>query len=93
MKLGGFSLNIFSLSGLVVAIAVALDNSIVVLENISRIKAASPDAPVEESVIKGTAQVGQALVAATVSFLALFLPFLLVPGLTSLLFKELIFVV
>jgi len=93
MKLGGFSLNIFSLSGLVVAIAVALDNSIVVLENISRLKAASPDAPIEQSVIQGTAQVGQALVAATVSFLALFLPFLLVPGLTSLLFKELIFVV
>jgi len=93
MKLGGFSLNIFSLSGLVVAIAVALDNSIVVLENITRIKAASPAAPVEQSVVEGAAQVGQALVAATISFLALFLPFLLVPGLTSLLFKELIFVV
>ena len=93
MKLAGFSLNIFSLSGLVVAIAVALDNSIVVLENISRLKAESPDAPIEESIIKGTSQVGQALIAATFSFLALFLPFLLVPGLTSLLFKELIFVV
>ena len=93
MKLAGFSVNIFSLSGLVVAIAVALDNSIVVLENISRLRADAPDKPVEQTVIEGAAQVGQALIAATVSFLALFLPFLLVPGLTSLLFKELIFVV
>ena len=38
MKLMGFSLNIFSLGGLVVAIGVVLDNSIVVLENITRLR-------------------------------------------------------
>ena len=93
MKLAGFSLNIFSLGGLVVAIGVVLDNSIVVLENITRIRHLHPSMPLEEAVISGTHDVGPAIVAATLSFLALFLPFLLVPGLTSLLFKELIMVI
>ena len=42
MKLAGFSLNLFSLGGLVVAIAVDLDNSIIVIENITRLRHDSP---------------------------------------------------
>ncbi|WP_372797241.1 efflux RND transporter permease subunit, partial [Pontiella sp.] len=38
MKLAGFSLNLFSLGGLVVALGVILDSSIIVLENITRLK-------------------------------------------------------
>ena len=93
MSLGGFSLNIFSLAGLVVAIAVALDNSIIVIENITRLHREQPGMPVSELVVAATQQVGPAVIAATLSFLALFLPFLLVPGLASLLFKELILVI
>jgi hydrophobe/amphiphile efflux-1 (HAE1) family protein len=93
MRLAGFSLNIFSLGGLVVAMGVILDNSIVVLENITRLQHESPSAPAEDVAVEGTSQVGPAVIAATLSFLALFVPFLLVPGLTSLLFKELILVV
>ncbi len=93
MKLAGFSLNIFSLGGLVVAIGVLLDNSIVVIENITRHRRNQPRATVEATVEKATAEVGPAVVAATLSFLALFVPFLLVPGLVSLLFRELILVI
>jgi len=93
MKLAGFSLNIFSLGGLVVAIGVVLDNSIVVLENVSRLHHADPDGNVSEQVVRATDEVGPAIIAATLSFLALFVPFLIVPGLTSLLFRELILVV
>jgi multidrug efflux pump subunit AcrB len=93
MKLAGFSLNIFSLGGLVVAIGVVLDNSIVVVENISRLRRAHPEHSVAGHAVDATTEVGPALVAATLSFLALFVPFLLVPGLTSLLFRELILVI
>ena len=93
MKLGGFSLNIFSLGGLVVAIGVVLDNSIVVLENITRLQHENPGKPSDELAVAGAAEVGPAILAATLSFLALFIPFLLVPGLTSLLFRELILVI
>ena len=93
MKLGNFSLNIFSLGGLVVAIGVVLDNSIVVLENIARLRQVHTHEEASDLAIRGTAEVGPAILAATLSFLALFLPFLLVPGLTSLLFQELILVI
>ncbi|MDZ7642004.1 MAG: efflux RND transporter permease subunit [Desulfurivibrio sp.] len=89
MKTAGFSINIFSLGGLVVALGVILDNSIVVLENITRLK----DEGRENYALEGTREVGSAIVAATLTFLAIFLPFLFVPGLAALLFKELVLVV
>lgn len=46
MKLAGFSLNIFSLGGLVIAIGVVLDNSTVVIENISRLHHDDPEGQV-----------------------------------------------
>lgn len=93
MSLAGFSLNIFSLGGLVVAIGVVLDNSIVVIENITRLQHESLNDGAEDLAIKGTSEVGPAILAATLAFISLFVPFLLVPGLTSLLFKELILVI
>ncbi len=93
MKLAGFSLNIFSLGGLIVAIGVVLDNSIVVVENISRLRREDPDGAAAGHAVSATMEVGPALVAATLSFMALFVPFLIVPGLISLLFRELILVI
>jgi len=93
MKLAGFSLNIFSLGGLVVALGVLLDNSIVVLENITRRRSLEPHEPAMDLIPEAVTEVGPAIAAGTLSYLALFLPFLFVPGLTSLLFKELILVI
>jgi len=93
MKLADFSINIFSLGGLVVAIGVVLDNSIVVVENISRLRHEQPERDAAAHAVEATSEVGPALVAATLSFLALFVPFLIMPGLTSLLFRELILVI
>jgi hydrophobic/amphiphilic exporter-1 (mainly G- bacteria), HAE1 family len=89
MKGAGFSINVFSLGGLVVALGVILDNSIVVLENITRLKAEG----VPDYAAKGTAEVGSAVVTATLTFLAIFLPFVFVPGMAAVLFKELVLVV
>ena len=89
MKVLGFSINIFSLGGLVVAMGVVLDNSIVVIENITRLhleKGSRSDTIADNA----TSEVALAVLASTLTFLALFMPFLLIPGLTSLLFKELI---
>jgi hydrophobic/amphiphilic exporter-1 (mainly G- bacteria), HAE1 family len=88
MELLGFSVNIFTLGGLVVAMTVVLDNSVVMLENITRIQEDEEDNP--EPVTKGAMQITGAIVTATITFLALFVPFLLVPGMTSLLFRELV---
>ena len=89
MKAAGFSINVFSLGGLVVALGVILDNSIVVLENITRLKSEGRKDYAE----RGTLEVGSAIVTATLTFLAIFLPFVFVPGMAALLFKELVLVV
>ncbi len=89
MNLLGFSLNLFSLGGLVVALGIILDNSIVVLENMIRLK----QEEVTEFALQGTHQVGPAIITATLTFFVIFIPFLFIPGLTSLLFKELVLVV
>lgn len=96
MKLAGFSLNLFSLGGLVVALGVILDNSTVVLENITRLKhedELAGRAHSHQTLIRAVSEVGPAMIASTASFLAIFLPFLFVPGLVSLLFKELVLVI
>ncbi len=86
MNAAGFSLNIFSLGGLVVAMGVVLDNSIVAIENITRLKKLGES----NFSLRAMEEIGAPLLAATLSYLALFLPFFLVPGLISLLFKELV---
>ena len=89
MWAAGFSLNVLSLGGLVVAMGVVLDNSVVAVENITRLRREGE----EQYALRGLEQVGTPLLAATLSFLALVLPFLMVPGLITLLFKELVMVV
>jgi len=91
MKVLGYSINILSLGGLVVAITVLLDNAVVVLENITRLQ--TEEADERTPVQAGATQVSGAVLTATLTFIALFLPFLLVPGLVSLLFQELIITV
>ena len=91
MELLGFSINIFTLGGLVVAMTVVLDNSVVMLENITRIQETEKET--QNPVTKGALQISGAIVTATLTFLALFIPFLLIPGLTSLLFRELVITV
>jgi multidrug efflux pump subunit AcrB len=89
MKIAGFSINLFSMAGIVVALSVILDNSIVVLESITRHK----EGGTENCTQRGIDEVSSAISSGTLTFLAIFLPFVFVPGLASLLFKELALVV
>ncbi|MDH7598943.1 MAG: efflux RND transporter permease subunit [Sedimentisphaerales bacterium] len=59
MKLAGFSLNIFSLGGLVIALGVLLDNSTVVIENITRQLHLPTSERVQAVVTEATSEVGQ----------------------------------
>ncbi len=67
------SLNMLTLVGLVVAIGMLLDNSIVVFENIYRLSGKNFDA--ERAVIQGTKEVWRSIVAATLTTVTVFLPF------------------
>lgn len=68
------SLNSLTLVGMALAIGMLLDNSVVVLENIYRIATRNKNA--DKAVIQGTKEVWRSIVAATLTTMAVFLPFL-----------------
>ena len=83
----GITLNIISLSGLVLGIGMMVDNSIVVLENIFHYR--NEGYGKYSSAINGTSSVALAISASTLTTIAVFLPFLFVEGETGQLFKDL----
>lgn len=83
----GITLNIISLSGLVLGIGMMVDNSIVVLENIFYYRNSGYGK--YSSAINGTSAVALAISASTLTTIAVFLPFLFVEGQTGQLFKDL----
>ncbi|MFU8813618.1 MAG: efflux RND transporter permease subunit [Balneolaceae bacterium] len=89
MGLGNLTLNIMSLGGLALGVGLLLDNAIVMLENIFRHNE-ELEKSAEDSAHEGAAEVSSAVVASTMTNLAAVLPFLLITGLASLLFSELI---
>ena len=94
MKLWGLSLDIFSLGGLALGVGIVVDNSIVMLENISdRVSEVKRKEEVLEQAIIASNEVESALIASTATNLVAVLPFLLVGGLFSLLFRSLILTV
>jgi multidrug efflux pump len=84
--LAGFSINVFTLFGLVLAIGIVVDDAIVVLENIYR-RIEEGEDPMSASV-HGTRQIVFAVLATTVSLSVVFLPILFVGGTTGRLFLE-----
>ncbi len=86
MYMNGVSLNIMSLGGIALAVGMLVDNSIVVLENIVRKREQG------ESILKaaqnGTSEVASAVVAATLTTVAVFFPMVFVPGVAGQLFKD-----
>jgi len=88
MGLGGISLNIMSLGGLALGIGLLVDNTIVMLENISRHQTQG-EAP-NVAAHNAAAEVTSAITASTTTNLVAVLPFLFIGGLIGLLFSELI---
>ncbi len=91
MEFSGLTLNIMSLGGLAVGIGMLVDSAIVMLENIHRHQQAGEDAL--HAGLNAAAEVNSPIVASTTTNLAAVVPFLMIGGLTGLLFRELIITV
>jgi len=83
----GFSINNLSLFGLILAIGIVVDDSIMVTENTMRIMDEEGLAP-KEAAGKTMHEVGGAVVATTLVLLAVFVPTMVMPGLTGRLYKQ-----
>ena len=80
-------INIISLGGLTLGIGMLVDNSIVVLENIYRHRQNGEDKKLAAEI--GVTEVGTAVLASTLTTIAVFLPMVFVEGVTAKIFKEL----
>jgi hydrophobic/amphiphilic exporter-1 (mainly G- bacteria), HAE1 family len=88
MYLADLTLNIISLAGLALAIGLLVDNSIVVLENIYRMREEGSDRT--NAAIDGSQQVTKAITGSTLTTLAVFVPILFVPGIAGVLFDDMV---
>ncbi len=88
MQQTGVTLNIISMAGLALAIGMLIDNSIVVLENIFRHNEMDKD--IVKAADDGTTEVGIAIVASTLTTLAIFVPILFVPGIAGVMFRDMV---
>nr|MCR5720634.1 efflux RND transporter permease subunit [Lachnospiraceae bacterium] len=86
MYFAHISLNLISLSGLALGIGMLVDNSIVVIENIFRLKNEGVD--YKQAAIKGAAEVAGAIMASTLTTICVFLPIVFTEGITRQLFVD-----
>ncbi|MDR3218774.1 MAG: efflux RND transporter permease subunit [Dysgonamonadaceae bacterium] len=87
LMITGGSLNIISLSSLTIAIGLVVDDAIVVLENIT--KHIERGSTPKEAAVYATNEVGVAVIASTLTILAVFLPLTMTTGLAGVMFGQL----
>ena len=87
MNVLGYTINIFSLVALVIAIGMVVDNAIVVLENITQHieRGAMP----KQAAMFGASEMGLAIAASTLTTIVVFLPLVFMGGIVGVMFKQL----
>ena len=86
MGQAGVSLNVMSLGGLALATGMVVDDSIVVLENIARLR--EKGMGIVEAAVKGAREVSMAVIASTLTTVAVFFPLVFVQGVAGQLFRD-----
>ncbi|HXD82923.1 MAG TPA: efflux RND transporter permease subunit, partial [Rudaea sp.] len=82
----GVSLNVMSLGGLALATGMVVDDSIVVLENVARMR--EHGMGIIEAAVKGAREVSMAVIASTLTTVAVFFPLVFVQGVAGQLFRD-----
>jgi len=91
MYFGGFTLNLMTLGGLALGVGMLVDNAIVVLENIHRLRETGQGS--ETAAVNGSKEVMAAVIASTITTLVVFLPLIFVRGMAGIMFRQLSYVV
>lgn len=86
MYFSGVTLNMISLSGLALGVGMLVDNSIVVIENIYRMR--SEGTPAAKAAVRGAKEVAGAIAASTLTTICVFLPIVFTQGITRQLFTD-----
>jgi len=91
MYFGGLTLNIMTMGGLALGIGMLVDSAIVVLENIFRLRQSGVGRV--EAALQGSHEVTSAIIASTLTTLAVFVPMVFVRGMSGVMFGQLAFVI
>ncbi|MHC4250436.1 MAG: efflux RND transporter permease subunit [Planctomycetota bacterium] len=91
MYFAGFTLNIMTLGGLALGVGMLVDNAIVVLENVHRLR--ETGATPFDAAKDGSGEVAAAIVASTLTTLAVFLPLIFMRGMAGIMFTQFSYVV
>ena len=86
MYFSGITLNIISLSGLAVGVGMLVDNSVVVIENIYRLRNKGVSAV--KAAVTGAVQVAGAITSSTLTTIGVFIPIVFIKGMTRQLFQD-----
>ena len=86
MYFSGVTINLISLSGLAVSVGMLVDNSIVVIENIFRLRREGVEP--KKAAVAGAKEVGGAITASTLTTVCVFAPIIFVQGITRQLFSD-----
>ena len=87
----GINLNIISMAGLALAVGMLVDNSVVVLENIFRLR--SKGMSLKDACIKGSSQILMAMLASSLTTICVFFPIFFLEGLMMEIFLDLVWVI
>lgn len=91
MYIAGFSINILTLLAIVLSIGLVVDDAIIVMENIyTKIERGVPP---KEAAIEGSKEIFFAVIATTITLVAVFFPIVFLQGVTGRLFREFSFVI
>lgn len=90
---GGFTLNLMTLGGLALGVGMLVDNAIVVLENISRLRDTEFRDNAIDAAVKGSDEVAAPIVASTLTTVVVFLPLIFVRGMGGVMFRQLAYVI
>lgn len=82
----GYTINMMSLFGMIIAVGMIVDNAIVILENITRLREEGQRP--KEGAIYGASEVGMAVTASTLTTVCIFFPILFVKGIIKILFTQ-----
>ncbi len=87
MAVLGYSINLITLFGLILAIGIVVDDAIVVIENVNRLME-EEGLPPKEAAIRSMCQVTSPIIATTSVLLAMFLPICFMSGITGVMYRQ-----
>ena len=84
----GFSINMLTLFGMILAIGIVVDDAIVVVENVERVMEEEPHLTPAEATKKAMSEITAPIIAITLVLLSVFVPIAFIPGLSGEMFRQ-----